>query len=167
MRITSVSQPVKLWTSILLGSFLGIAIAQPPASRESGDYNFDGYVDYRKLTEQPGNQCGWWEYFLYDPEIKDHRPVETAFCKEEFDSDRKLVLTRVNGGMAGLIYAVRHFRWDGLELVATFAEKQDFDTERKLFIRTRVTNIDSLAGPSVTSEILAPADVGTSPEMLN
>lgn len=137
-----------------------IALADAADDRETGDYNFDGHVDYRLRSKEPGNQCGWWQYFLYDPDIGDHRPVETAFCKEEFDSGRKLVLTRVNGGMAGLIYAVRHFRWDGFEPVITYSEKQDFDPARNLFIRTRVTNVHSLSGPSISSQVLSPGEVG-------
>ena len=87
-----------------------IASGDTPVAKEFGDFNFDGHEDYRIVSEQPGNQCGWYDYFLFDPVANEHRYVETSFCKEEFDAEQKLVKTRVNGGMAGLIYAI-HEGW--------------------------------------------------------
>ena len=139
------------------------AHSEAPPEREVGDYNFDGHEDYRVPSDYPGNQCGWWDYYLFDPDAQSYRLVETGFCKERFDSQRKLVTTRVNGGMAGLIHAIRQFRWEGLELVPVYVEKQDYDPARKLFIRTRVTNIDRAGGPTVTSEILTPDAVEARP----
>lgn len=153
------------FTPVALFLFASGAVSQSGGDRQTGDYNFDGHLDYRQQSEQPGNQCGWWDYFIYDPEIDDFRPVETNLCKEEFDSERKLVVTRVNGGKAGLIYAIRHFRWEGFQLVPTYAEKQDFDPARNLFLRVRVSNIDSPLGPTVLSEILAPDEVDEKPHL--
>jgi hypothetical protein len=160
---------VKLVTLFILGAILeaSAAFAQSAGGRETSDYNFEGHLDFRVQSQQPGNQCGWWTYYLYDVEADDYRLVETALCKEQFDSEQELVLTRVNGGMAGLIYTIRHFRWVGFELMPIFVETQNFDEERRLFVRTRVTNIDSLSGPSVSAEILTPSEVGASSEFLN
>ena len=52
-----------------------------------------------------------------------HRLVETSLCKEQFDAERKLVRSEVSGGMAGAIYAIRYFRWEGFALVATAADE--------------------------------------------
>jgi hypothetical protein len=134
------------------------AFSQDDPLREDGDYNFDGYQDYRLQSATPGNQCGWWDYFLFDPITSEHQAVATAFCKEQFDAERKLVKTSISGGMAGLIYARRHFRWDGQSLVATYVESQRYDPERELFIFTRVTNLDSISGPTVISEIITRAE---------
>ena len=144
-----------------------VALAESPPNREDGDFNFDGHADYRLLSEHPGNQCGWWDYYLFDPATQRHRLVDTGFCKEEFDSQNKLVRTQISGGMAGLIYKTSHFRWDGLTLVPVYVEAQTYDKSRKLFVRTRITNIDRLGGPTVTSEILTPDDVGADPQILN
>jgi len=136
-----------------------IAGAKERLEREAGDYNFDGHTDYRQQSAEPGNQCGWWDYYLFDESIGEHRFVETSFCREEFDPSNKLVETYVSGGMVGRIYTIRHFRWNGLSLVPIFVEKQDYDEERELFIRTRVTNFAALAGPTVVSEILTPDEM--------
>jgi hypothetical protein len=141
----------------LVGS--GSAASQEAPARESGDYNFDGHLDYRVPAESPGNQCGWWSYFIFDAESGEHRAVETAFCKEEFDAVDKLVKTRVSGGMAGYVYAVRHFRWEGLKLVPVFAETQAYDQRLDLFIRTTVTNLEGISGPTVSSELLTRDEV--------
>ena len=95
-------------TFVLLISL--VARAEFPADSESGDFNFDGHSDYRLPSNHPGNQCEWWEYYIYDPSINSHRLIETDFCKEQFDLERKLVISRISGGMAGLIYKIRHFR---------------------------------------------------------
>ncbi len=146
--------------ALLLVSSTSQALAEHRPEREAGDYNFDGYPDYRVMREQPGNQCGWFDYYLYDPAIRKHRFVETAFCKEQFDEARKLVTTRVSGGMAGLIYMIRRFRWDGFTVVPVSAEHQDYDPERRLFIRAYLSNLDQPGGPSVSTEILTAAELG-------
>ncbi len=74
------------------------------------------------------------------------------------------MITQVSGGMAGDIYAIRHFKWEGLDVVPIFAEEQDYDRDHDLFIRTRVTNIDNLAGPTVVSEILTAEEIATKRE---
>jgi hypothetical protein len=137
--------------------------AQEPG-REIGDYNFDGHLDYRQASKNPGNQCGWWEYFIFDESVGEYRFIETALCKEQFDPVAKLVKTRASGGMAGDVYVVRHLKWVGLRLIPTFAESQTYDAGRHLFIRTRVTNIDSTAGPTIASEILTPEQVAENRE---
>lgn len=117
---------------------------QEARQRETGDYNFDGHLDYRLPSQTPGNQCGWWNYFIFDLSARQHRAVEATFCKEEFDRVERLVKTRVNGGMAGYIYAIHHFRWEGFRLIPVFAEAQEYDAARDVFIRTRVTTLDTL-----------------------
>ena len=156
---------ISLTTFVLLGAI--VARGEFPEGSESGDYNFDGHLDYREQTEHPGNQCEWWDYYLFDPALDSYRLVETDFCKEQFDSAKKLVISRINGGMAGLIYKIEHSRWDGLELVLVYAEKQDYDPVRRLFVRTKVADIDRIGGPNVESEILSSEEVGADPVMLN
>ena len=143
-----------LSTLLLLLLLATTAVSQDAPAREDGDYNFDGYSDYRLPAEGPGNQCGWWNYFIFDPAISDYRPVSTSLCREEFDAEQKLVRSLVTGGMAGLIYTMRYFRWDGFELEASSVEAQSYDPDRELFTFTRVTNLDALSGPTVISEIL-------------
>ncbi len=150
-RITS------LWLAIIAG--VGTAASQEIPKRESGDYNFDGHMDYRDPAATPGNRCGWWNYFIYDASSGQHRAVETAFCGEVFDPVDKLVKTYVSGGMAGYIYSIRHFRWEGLKLIAVSAEAQDYDEDRDLFIRTRIWNLDGLAGHSMSSKLLTQEEV--------
>lgn len=162
-------QRVKSAQTLAVYLTLNLSVAQGEVAREreDGDYNFDGHEDYRLESEHPGNQCGWWDYYLFDPGTRSHRLVETGFCKEQFDSQRMLVITQISGGMAGLIYAIRHYRWDGLDPVPVYVEAQDYDPARKLFIRTRVTNIDHVGGPTVTSDILTPDDVEANPILLD
>ena len=152
----SVRRHMKLIT--LIGAAVLMSSAAVAQDRETGDFNFDGHMDYREPSREPGNQCGWWRYYIYDPSVSQHRSVETSLCKEQFDAERKLVRSEVSGGMAGLIYAIRHFRWDGFTLVAVSAEKQDYDSERNLFIRTHVTNVDATSGPTVVARILTPEE---------
>jgi len=152
---------------VSLALFSSVALAETPPKQEEGDLNFDGHADYRLKSEQPGNQCGWWNYYLFDPVIQRHRLIETGFCKEQFDSENKLVKTQISGGMVGLIYKTSHFRWDGMTLVPVYVEAQAYDPARKLFIRMRVTDIDRVGGPTVSSEILTPDDVGADPQLLN
>jgi hypothetical protein len=142
----------------LIGVAVLISSAVGAQNREMGDFNFDGHMDYRESSQEPGNQCGWSRYYIYDPSVSQHRSVETSLCKEQFDAERKLVRSEVSGGMAGLIYAIRYFRWDGFTLVAVSAENRDYDSERNLFIRTQVTNIDSISGPTVVARILTPEE---------
>lgn len=66
--------------------------------------------------------------------------------------------------MAGLIYTVRHLRWEGLSLVPTFIETQTYDRERDLFIRTQVTNLDMPGGPRIGSRILTRDEAGANRE---
>jgi hypothetical protein len=143
-------------------TFIGVAVlicsTARAQNRETGDFNFDGHMDYRESSQERGNQCGWWRYYIYDASISQHRAVETSLCKEQFDAERKLVRSEVSGWMAGLIYAIHYFRWDGFTLVAVRAEKQDYDPGRNLFIRTQVTNIDSVSGPTVVARILTPEE---------
>ena len=161
MRTNNAMRSLILYLSLVFAALsMASAWSNSPAEKETGDFNFDGHEDYRIVSDEPGNQCGWFEYFLFDPSTSEHRHVDTNFCKEEFDAEQKLVVTRVNGGMAGLIYAVRHFRWDGLELVPVYLEKQDIDLERQLVIRTRVTNLDHFSGPGVVTEVLTPEEAG-------
>jgi hypothetical protein len=143
---------------MLIGAVVLMSFGARAQDRETGDFNFDGHLDYREPSGEPGNQCGWWRYYIYDPSVSQHRSVETSLCKEQFDAERKLVRSEVSGGMAGLIYAIRYFRWDAFTLVAVSAEKQDYDSERNLFIRTQVTNIDSISGPTVVARILRPEE---------
>ncbi len=152
---------MKIVTILVLAILLGLPYArgQDVQTSEKGDFNFDGHQDYRQQAANPGNQCGWWDYFIFDEALGKHRLVETSFCKEEFDAATRVVKTRVSGGMAGDIYVIRYFRWDGLELVPTFAEKQDYDSRREIFIRTRVTNIDKVGGPSIVAEVLTPEQI--------
>src|SRR5512145_3158578 len=100
-----VKRIVSSWMAALL--WFSTANSQNAPTRETGDYNFDGHLDYRVPAESPGNQCGWWKYFIFDASVREHRAVETAFCKEEFDAAERLVKTRVNGGMAGYIFTIR------------------------------------------------------------
>lgn len=149
--------------SLWLVSFacVGSAAGQEIPTRESGDYNFDGHMDYRDPSATPGNRCGWWDYYIYDVSSGQHRAVETAFCGEVFDPVEKLVKTYVGGGMAGYLYAVRHFRWEGLKPVTVFVETQDYDEGRDLFIRTKISNLDGLAGPSASSILLTREELTT------
>jgi len=103
-------------------AYVGTAAGQETPKRESGDYNFDGHVDFREPSATPGNRCGWWDYYIYDVSSGQHRAVDTAFCGEVFDPVEKLVKTYVRGGMAGYLYAIRHFRWEVLKPVAVFVE---------------------------------------------
>ena len=137
----------------------GTAAGQETPKRESGDYNFDGHTDYREPSATPGNRCGWWNYYIYEVLSRQHRPVETAFCGEVFDPVDKLVKTYVSGGMAGYLYTIRHFRWVGLKPVAVYVEAQDYDESRDLFIRTKIWNLNGLAGPSASSAIQTRAEV--------
>ena len=148
-------------TFLLVGylACVGPAAGQETPQREIGDYNFDGHADYREPSPTPGNGCGWWNYYLYDVSSGQHRFVETAFCGEVFDPVEKLVKTYVSGGMAGYVYAIRHFRWEGLKPVAVFVETQDYDEARDLFIRTKLWNLDGLAGPSASSTVLTREEV--------
>jgi hypothetical protein len=147
---------------VIVGAALLMSSIVRAQHRETGDFNFDGHMDYREPVPESGNQCGWWQYFIYDDSTSQHRFVETSLCKKQFDADHKLVRSEISGGMAGAIYAIRCFRWEGFSLVATRAEKQDYDSDRNLFIRTEVTNIDSICGPTETSQILTPDEVGVS-----
>lgn len=151
-----------LWLVMLL--CLGTAQGQEAPKRETGDYNFDGHLDYRVPADTPGNQCGWWNYFIFDASAGVHRAVETAFCREEFNPVKKLVKTKVNGGMAGNVYAIRYFRWDGLKLIPVSAEAQHYDEARDVFIRTKVTNLEGISGPTVTSSLLTRDEVAAESE---
>ena len=139
--------------------WFGTAAGQDIPKRESGDFNFDGHLDYRDPSQSPGNRCGWWDYHLYDISSREHRAVETAFCGETFDPVEKLVRTYLSGGMAGYVYTVRHFRWEGLKPIAVFVETQNYDGSRDLFIRTRIWNMDGLSGPSTESKLLTREEV--------
>ena len=61
--------------------------------------------------------------------------------------------------MAGYVYTHRHFRWEGLKPITVFAETQDYDEARDLFIRTKIWNLDGLAGPSASSILLTRKEV--------
>ena len=137
----------------------GWELCTPELLRETGDYNFDGHLDYRLPSETPGNQCGWWNYFIFDVSIGHHRAVEASFCKEDFDSVKSWSRPGSTVGMAGQIYAIRHFRWEGFRLVPVFVEAQEYDAARHVFIRTKVSELDTLGGPSVSSSLLTRDEV--------
>jgi len=143
---------------VLLCTLLpGYVSAERPI--ETGDFNFDAHEDYRQQAAEPGNQCGWWEYYLYDPSLGEHRYVVTSFCRESFDPEKRQVTTFVSGGMVGRIYEKRRYRWHGFRLVTTYLERQDYDGTRDLFVRTTVS-FDEPDRPVVRTELLTPEQVG-------
>jgi hypothetical protein len=144
---------------VLLSSHLATAAAQEAPTREVGDYNFDGHMDYRDPAAAPGNRCGWWDYYLYDASSGQHRAVDTAFCGEVFEAAEELVKTYSSGGMAGYLFSIRHFRWEGVKPVAVFVETQEYDEARDVFIRTRIWNLDALGGPSASTTLLTRDEV--------
>jgi len=103
-------------------------------TKQIGDYNFDGYEDYRVFIMHNGRMT-LWDYFLYDPKDKNYKKYDalTELWNPQFIKKDKKIITFAPGGHASLIFTSDTFLWKDGELLLIMSTKQDWDSKTGLY----------------------------------
>jgi len=113
--------------------------------KEVGDYNFDGYEDYRVFIMQNGRMA-LWDYFLFDPEERKYKKHDslTNLWNPKFNEEDRVIVTFATGGHAGALFTSDIYAWKDEEIQLVESTKQDWDRKADLYVNITMKRMDGV-----------------------
>ncbi|MCL2764939.1 MAG: leucine-rich repeat domain-containing protein [Treponema sp.] len=106
------------------------------------DFNFDNYMDIAIYSSAASGTSNLrHKVYMYNPPAQEfyHHEELSDMSHLSVDTENKIISEFGKGGHAGLIYVFAQYKWENEELSPIHSERQDYDYESELYIRTTRT----------------------------